>query len=311
MPRRLKPAVIFIVGPTATGKTRLSVKFAKRINGEIVSADSMQVYKGMRILSQAPAAAERSAVKHHLVAVLDPSTVYNVNAFREKATEAIRSIIRRGKIPIVVGGSGLYIRALVDGLFPSPEADMGFRRKIEKFIKNNGSARAHKKLAGIDPISAAGIHQNDARRIIRALELYHTTGRTMTELKTDTKGLKDEFNIKIFGLIRPRDDMYRLIEERVDRMFDSGIVREVKLLLKRRVSKTSSAVLGLKEVAGLLKGEYDLETAKELLKMNTRRFAKRQLTWFKADRRIKWIDLMKTSSREALNIMTKGVIKIG
>ena len=307
MSRKLKPVIVFIVGPTAIGKTNLAIKLAKRINGEIISADSMQVYKRMRILSQAPTIAERSAVRHHLVAVLDPSTAYNVNAFRKKATEAIRNIIRRGKVPIVVGGSGLYIKALTDGLFPSPEADMVFRRKTERFIKKYGSAIAHKKLVGIDPNSAVRIHPNDARRIIRALELHHVTGKTMTELKADTRGLKDEFQVTLFGLIRPREHIYKLIEKRVDSMFVSGVVREVKLLLNRRISKTSSACLGLKEVAGYLKGEYDLEKAKEILKMNTRRFAKRQLTWFRANRDIRWIDLKRTSSQKVLSIMAKEV----
>ena len=228
MPGRLDPVVIFIVGPTATGKTRLSVKLAKRLGGEIVSADSMQVYKGMGIASQFPAYKERAGIKHYLVSILAPSREYSVSIFRKKATEAIRSIVRRGKLPIVVGGSGLYMRALIDGLFPSPEADMTFRNKTEKFINRYGSARAHKKLVRIDPDSASNIHPNDARRIIRALELYHATGRTMTELKADTKGLKDEFGVKMFGLIRPREDMYRMIDERVDGMFASGIVRDRK-----------------------------------------------------------------------------------
>lgn len=307
MPGRLKPTVIFIVGPTAAGKTRLSIKLAKRVKGEIVSADSMQVYKGMRILSQAPSPAERSAARHHLVATLAPSDEYNVNTFRKKATEAIRSMIRRGKMPIVVGGSGLYVKALADGLFPSPQADMDFRKKAERFIKKHGSAGAHKKLASIDPVSAARIHPNDSRRIIRALELHHATGKTMTELKSQTKGLKDEFRIKIFGLIRPREDMYRSIDDRVDSMFKAGITGEVKRLSRRRLSKTSSAALGIKEVLGHLKGEYGREEAKELLKMNTRRFAKRQLTWFKADKRIKWIDLNKSSDTKVLSMIAKGI----
>lgn len=305
MSGKLKPAVIFIVGPTAMGKTGLAIKLAKRVHGEVVSADSMQVYKGLRVMSQAPARARMRGVRHHLVMILDPSAEYNVNVFRKKAAAAIRSIVSREKVPIVVGGSGLYIKALVDGLFPSPEADIGFRKKAERFIKKYGSAKAHKKLAVIDPASAALIHPNDARRIIRALELYHATGKTMTELKKDTKGLKDEFRIKLFALIRPRDDMYKQIEDRVEDMFAAGMVGEVKRLLKERVSKTSSACLGLKEVTGYLKGEYDLAGAKELLKMNTRRFARRQLTWFRADRRIKWIDLDKVTERNALNMMVK------
>lgn len=303
----MKPQVLFIVGPTATGKTRLSVKLARRINGEVISADSMQVYKGMRILSQAPRRAEKGGIKHHLVSMLNVSREYNVSVFRDKATAAIRSIVRRGKIPIVTGGSGLYVKALIDGLFPSPEADMAFRKKMQAFIKRYGSSRAHKKLTAIDPASAFLIHPNDARRIIRALELHHTTGKTMTELKTRTKGLKDEFRIKMFGLIRPRADMYRHIEDRVDRMFDEGIVGEVRKLLKKKLSKTSSAALGIKEVSGYLKGEYGLDEAKDLLKKNTRRFAKRQLTWFRADRRINWIDLAKPSPSETVSIIIRKV----
>ena len=186
----MKPTVVFLVGPTATGKTSLAIKLAKRLKGEIVSADSMQVYKRMRVISQAPSRSEMGGIRHHLVSILDPSTDYNVSSFRKKATEAIRSIVRRGKIPIVAGGSGLYIKALVDGLFPSPEADIRFREKLGRFIKKYGSARAHKKLAAIDPDSAARIHPNDARRIIRALELYNVTGRTMTELKKIQRALK-------------------------------------------------------------------------------------------------------------------------
>ena len=149
----------------------------------------------------------------------------------------------------------MYIKGLVDGLFSTPEADMEFRGKMARFAAKYGAKKLHAKLARIDPASAALIHPNDLRRIIRSLEIHHSTGRTMTELKGDTKGLKDEFRIKLFGLIRPREDMYRLIEDRVDRMFDSGIVKEVKRLLHKRISRTSSACLGLKEVAGYLKGK--------------------------------------------------------
>jgi tRNA dimethylallyltransferase len=305
MPGRLTPAVIFVVGPTATGKTRLSIRLAKLINGEIVSADSMQVYKDMPILSQAPGRARVFGIKHHLVSILDVSKEYNVNIFRNRATAAIKAILRRGKVPIVTGGSGLYIKALIDGLFPSPEADMAFRTKMQKFIKLHGSAKAHDKLAGIDPESAKNIHPNDARRIIRALELYNVTGRTMTELKQGTVGLKDEFRIKMFGLRYPREEMYRNIETRVDRMFDDGIVAEVRKLSRKKMSRTSAAALGVKEVLGYLNGDYGLAEAKAILKKNTRRFAKRQLTWFRPDRRIRWFDLGKVNEKKAI----AGIIK--
>lgn len=301
----VKPNVIFIIGPTAVGKTRVSVKLARRIKGEIISADSMQVYKGMAVISQAPRRADTSGVRHHLVAMLDPSSDYNVNVFRKKATEAIRAIVRRGRVPIIVGGSGLYVKALVDGLFPSPEADMAFRKKTERFIKKHGSPSAHKRLEDIDPASASKIHPNDARRIIRALEIYHTTGRTMSELKSQTSGIAGEFRVKIFGLKAPREEIYRLIEDRVDSMFGSGLIGEVKKLCKKRLSKTSSSALGIKEVTGFLRKEYGEDRAKEMLKMNTRRFAKRQFTWFKPDKRIKWIDTKKNSDLKIINMIKR------
>jgi tRNA dimethylallyltransferase len=307
MPGRLKPVVVFVVGPSAAGKTRLSVKLAKRIKGEVVSADSMQVYRLMRVLSQAPRRSEMSGIRHHLVSALDVSSEYNVNIFRNKATEAIRAILRRGKTPIVTGGSGLYVKALIDGLFPSPEADAAFRDKMNRSIERYGSRKAHRRLAAIDPKTAASIHPNDARRVIRALEIYHATGRTMTELKRGTKGLKSEFRIKIFGLIRPRNDIYRSVENRVDEMFADGIVREVRRLSKRRMSRTSSAALGIKEVLGYLRGEYGIDEAKDLLKMNTRRFVKRQLTWFRADKRIRWLNMSRMSDKEAVECMSKAV----
>jgi len=284
----IKKAVTFIVGPTAIGKSRFAVKLAKRVNGEIISADSMQVYKGMRILSQAPPPAEKKKVKHHLAGIFDPRKEYSVAAFIRKANPLIDSIIKRGKTPIVAGGSGLYIKALIDGLFPSPSADLKFRSKMRKFVLKYGSSKLHRKLAGIDPDAAKAIHPNDARRIIRALELYHSTGQTMTALKKKTRGLKDKYGIKIIGLTAPREEIYSRINSRVDKMFREGLVNEVRRLKKKRLGRTAQAALGLKEVAGYLNGEYGLDEAKEILKKNTRRFAKRQLTWFRRERRIKW-----------------------
>lgn len=299
-------ACIFIAGPTAIGKTRLSVELARRTGGEIISADSMQAYKGMRILSQAPTVSEKKRVKHHLLEFLDPRREYSVAAFRSSATRIIASIIRRKSVPIIVGGSGLYVKGLIDGLFPSPPADQKFRSSMRRFISRNGATKLHEKLLRIDPAAAKTIHPNDARRIIRALEVHHSTGRTMTELKSQTHGLKDHYRIKIFALTRPRNEIYNRIEERIDRMFDGKVLAEVKRLKKKKLSKTAKAVLGYKEIAGYLDGEYDLQSAKSLMKMNTRRFAKRQLTWFKADKRIKWIDLSKASTGVAVRRMAKG-----
>jgi len=286
--------LIFIVGPTAIGKTALAVKLAKKINGEIISCDSMQVYKGMKILSQAPCPAEKRQARHYLVGSLDPEKEYSVADFRIRASEIIEGVIRRKKIPIVAGGSGLYVKGLVDGLFPSPKADKKIRKSMEKFALRYGSGKLHEKLRKLDPESASLIHPNDRRRIIRALEIYNATGRTMTELKGQTHGLSDRYDIKIYGLIRPREEIYASINSRVEKMFKRGLVREVRSLKRKRLSRTAKGVLGYKEITGYINGDYDLDTAKELLKRNTRRFAKRQLSWFRGDCRIEWINLGKT-----------------
>lgn len=302
-----KGAVIFIVGPTAIGKTRLSIKLAKRIAGRIISADSMQVYKGMENLSQAPTRDERRAITHHLIGILDPAKEYSVADFRSKACRIIGSLVRSKTTPIVVGGSGLYVRALIDGLFPSPQADMKFRKKMQTFIARYGSGKLHTELSKIDPDAALKIHPNDARRIIRALEIHHTTGRTMTELKDRTRGLKDKYTIKMFGLEAPRQEIYSVIDSRVDNMFEEGVIGEVKRLKKKKLSMTANAVLGYKEICGYLDGEYDLGSAKDLLKRNTRRFAKRQLTWFRADKRIRWFDVTGMSDEKIIKEIRKKV----
>ena len=298
--------VIFIVGPTAIGKTGLAVKLARRLGGEIISADSMQVYKGMRILSQYPTAAERRAARHHLVELLDPRKEYSVAAFIKKASSLIASITKRKNIPIVAGGSGLYVKGLVDGLFSSPAADLKFRKSMQKFAARHGSKSLHSRLLKIDPRSAGMIHPNDLRRVVRALEIYHSTGRTMTELKASTRGLKERYNIKIFGLTGPREDIYSRINGRVDRMFREGVLGEVERLRRKKLSKTAQEVLGLGEISGYLEGLYGLDIAKEMLKMNTRRFAKRQLSWFRADKRIKWFDVSRMEDEAMIKKIARG-----
>jgi tRNA dimethylallyltransferase len=307
---RIKKAspVIFIVGPTAIGKTPLSIGLAGKIKGEIISADSMQAYKSMPILSQAPSSPDRKKVRHHLAGFVDPAKEYSAAIFRKKALEAITDIQKRRKVPIVVGGSGLYIKALVDGLFPSPEADMAFRKRMSALAAKRGSRFLHAKLSKIDSESASKIHPNDLRRIIRALEIYHTTGRTMTGLKSQTCGIGNTHGVKIFALTSGRQDIYDRINARVDDMFDAGAVDEVRRLKRRKLSRTAAAVLGLKEISGYLDGRYAIDQAREMLKMNTRRFAKRQLSWFRADERIVWFDVSKVGEAE---IIEKMIRKIG
>ncbi|MDD5495937.1 MAG: tRNA (adenosine(37)-N6)-dimethylallyltransferase MiaA [Candidatus Omnitrophica bacterium] len=302
VPKRI---VIFIVGPTAVGKTALAVELARRVKGEIISCDSMQVYTGMRILSQAPDALQKKMARHHLVGVLDPKKEYSAALFRKRALGLIDSIINRGKVPIIAGGTGLYAKVLVDGLFPSPKADLKFRRYCQGFVSKYGSAHLHARLSKIDPAAAKNIHPNDARRVTRALEIYNSTGKTMTELKSRTKGLTDRYEIAIFGISMPRQMIYSNIDSRVDGMFKKDVLREARQLRRRALSKTARSVLGLKEISGYLDGEYGLERAKELMKMNTRRFAKRQLTWFRADKRIKWFDVSKASAKKIIREIEK------
>jgi len=261
----------------------------------------------MEVLSQAPRPLERRSIPHHFVCSLSPLKEYSAAVFRKRCERLINSIIKRKRLPIVVGGSGLYVKALIDGLFPSPEADMKFRIKMQRLATRRGSLYFHKILAKIDPATASRIHPNDIRRIIRSLEIYDSTGRTMTELKSATHGIKERYDVKIFGLTRPREELYSAINSRVDRMFDGGAVREVRALCKKRLSKTAQAVLGFKEISGYLEGSYGIEEAKEILKMNTRRFAKRQLTWFRADSRIRWINRSKVGEDEVVSIICRSL----
>ncbi|MFA4991245.1 MAG: tRNA (adenosine(37)-N6)-dimethylallyltransferase MiaA [Candidatus Omnitrophota bacterium] len=279
--------VIFLVGPTASGKTRFSIELAKELNAEIISCDSMCVYKGMDILTSKPTRLDRKRIRHHLVDIVSPEKEFSVAEYRKLALEAIEDILRRGKTPLFVGGSGLYVRAVIDGLFPSAEKDFKFRKRQEALAKKYGRGYLYKKLKKMDPVRAKKIHPNDLRRVIRALEIYHTERKRPSELNKNTEGLKRDF--RILGLNPARQELYKNIDDRVEDMFKKGIVGEIRRLSRRRLSITAKKALGYGEVLGYLKGGYPLEEAKELLKKNTRRFAKKQLTWFRPDKRIHWL----------------------
>nr|MBU1327605.1 tRNA (adenosine(37)-N6)-dimethylallyltransferase MiaA [Candidatus Omnitrophota bacterium] len=279
--------VIFLVGPTASRKTKLSLKLAKKLNAEIVSCDSMCVYKGMDILTSKPPAGDMKKIKHHLIDIIQPTREFSVAEYRSMALEKIEEILKRKKTPLFVGGSGLYVKAVIDGLFPSAKKNLRFRKKQVALADKYGKSYLYKKLWKIDPDRAKKIHPNDLRRVIRALEIYHTEKKRPSELKIDTRPLKYDF--KILGLKLDRNELYKNIDDRVDQMFKKGIVKEVKKLSKKKLSITSRKALGYGEVLGYLKGKYSLEEAKELLKKNTRHLAKKQLTWFRPDRRIHWV----------------------
>ena len=300
----IKNKVIFIVGPTATGKTALAVGLAKKIGGEIISCDSMQVYKGVNVLSQAPTLRDTGKTPYHLIRSLSPLEEYSAAEFIKRAGRLIEEIVRRDKVPILAGGSGLYVKALVDGLFPSPKADQKFRKKMYGYSERYGSPYLYKKLQKVDKDAARLIHKNDVRRVIRALEIWHTAGKTMTELKKNTRGIADIYDVRMFGLTAPREAIYSNINKRVDRMVKSGAVKEVNKLYKKGLSKTARSMIGLRELAGFLKGEYNLVAAKELMKRNTRRFAKRQLTWFRADKRVRWFDVSRLNTERIVRIIS-------
>ncbi|MFA5356727.1 MAG: tRNA (adenosine(37)-N6)-dimethylallyltransferase MiaA [Candidatus Omnitrophota bacterium] len=291
----MKKNIIFLVGPTASGKTTAAACLAGKINAEIISCDSMQVYKGMDIMTSKAPAYLRKKLRHHMVSIIPVDKAYSVERYYKDASKAVKDILRRGKTPLITGGTGLYMTVLIDGIFkadPASKARAGkIRDELIRRAKEPGSASLHKELSVVDPEAARKIHPNDTRRIIRALEVFRSTGEPISRLQKKRRGLGDEYDIKVFGLNMPRDALYEKIDKRVGRMFSAGLVLEIKKLLKSRLSKTACYALGIREVKGYLDGLYGMQEAKRLLKKNTRNYAKRQLTWFRKDKRIKWIDI--------------------
>lgn len=293
----LRPAlsnqVIFLVGPTGAGKTEISIKLAKKIGGEIVCCDSMQVYKDLDILTGKPTPRQMFLVPHHLFGIKRPTEDFSVAEYRKLALKKIKEIHSRNRMPVFVGGTGLYMQALLDGLFFSPAKDLRLRRKLQAQAQKYGSRRLYAKLKKIDPVAARAIHPNDGRRIIRALEVYSLTGKTISQLKLGSSGgIFGLYPTRIFCLFyKNRNLLYFRINARVGQMFKRGLVAEVKKLLSRNLSMTARQALGIKQVQRFLQGNCSLKEAKEQLKTDTRRYAKRQLSWFRRDKRIKWVAL--------------------
>lgn len=300
-----KKMIIFLVGPTAVGKTAVSIYLAKILNAEIISCDSMQVYKGMDIGTGKPSPFKQSRAKHHMIDILSPARNFSVADFRKRAVDCIKAVERKNKKILFVGGTALYMKALIDGLFPSPPADRLLRNRLLKQEKVNGRGYLYKQLSRVDKNSAKLLHPNDTRRIIRALEVYTNTGVPMSRLKKSTKGLKSEYNIIIFCLNRNRQELYNLVEARVDHMFKTGLLTECRRLKAKRLSMTARQALGYREVFDYLDGRIGLKSAKELIKKNTRNFAKRQLSWFRNDERIEWIEIGKEKPKEAAEALCK------
>lgn len=296
--------VIAVVGPTAVGKSETSLELAKKINGEIISCDSMQVYREMEVITSKPSAEARAAIPHHLVDILGVNEAYNAADFSKQAEGLIVEIHQRQRIPLVVGGTGLYVKALIEGMFPDSGANWKVRRKLYQEGREKGSEYLYQKLRQVDPRTASQLYPQDVRRIVRALEVWEINGVPMSKLKEKTAGISKIYPIKILGLIRERSELYQRINQRAERMFNDGLIDEVRRLSQLEMSHSARQVLGYKEVRGFLEGQYPLEEAKRLLKRNTRRFAKRQLSWFRRDKRIKWVRISENqSSKEIADIL--------
>ncbi|MDO8749267.1 MAG: tRNA (adenosine(37)-N6)-dimethylallyltransferase MiaA [Candidatus Omnitrophota bacterium] len=285
-----QPKIIFLTGPTAVGKTELSLKLARKINAEIISLDSMQVYQGIDILSSKPGLKQRREIKHHLIDILSPDKEFDAACYRRLAVKAIKDIYQKGKIPLFVGGTGLYLKVLLEGIFTGAGKDEALRQEFYHEAEILGSEHLHQKLKEVDKESAARIHPHDTKRIIRALEVYKLTGKPISELQKKRKGLLDKYEVIVFGLNKDREVLYKSIDRRVDEMFERGLVNEVKKLLTGNLSLTCKQAIGIREIRDYLEGKHDLEQAKDLLKKNTRNYAKRQLTWFRKDKKIIWLD---------------------
>lgn len=287
-----KKPIIILTGPTAVGKTKASIGLAKSVNGEIISADSMQVYKYMDIGTAKITQKEMDGVSHHLIDTLLPDEEFNVAIFKDKATEAINTIYEKGKIPIIVGGTGFYIQAILYDIDFTQTEGHPYRDELEALASTLTATELHQKLASVDPEAALAIHQNNTKRVLRALEYFHETGEKISTHNETERQKSSPYNACYFVLNDEREQLYTRIDSRIDTMVEQGLLREVKQLLDNGYHRNlvSMQGLGYKEIASYLANECTLDEAIHILKRDTRHFAKRQLTWFKRERDVIWIN---------------------
>jgi len=279
---------LYLVGPTCVGKTAVALELAKIVPLEIIAADSMQVYQGVNIGTAKPSSEEQKAVRHHLIDAVKPSETFDVCLFVKLASAAIEKVQKLKKIPLVSGGTGFYIKALIDGLFEGPSKDESVRRRLEEEGEILGWEALYKRLQKIDAAAAAAIPCGNHRRVVRALEVHEITGRPISSFQNQWVNPRQD--VVIFGLERDRVSLRERIGQRVDQMFVDGLVEEARRLLSLGIEKNSTVMqaIGYKEIFDHLRGEISLDEARGLIKTNTRRFAKRQMTWFKKDKRVQW-----------------------
>lgn len=287
-----KPKVIVICGPTASGKTALSIELAKRINGEIVSSDSMQIYKDMDIGTAKPTKEETKDIKHYLIDFVAPDQRYSVAEFKKDAENAIEEILAKGKTPIIVGGTGLYVDSLIYGIqYQDIELDENYRNELEEIAKKQGLEKLYEQAQKIDPEAMKKISPNDKKRIIRVLEIYKATGKNKTEQEIESRKNEVKYDYKVFAINMDREKLYDRINKRVDIMLEQGLIQEVQSLVKKyNEFPTAMQGLGYKEVVQYLKNEISYDEMVDKIKMETRRYAKRQITWFKKNKQTIWID---------------------
>ena len=285
--------VVVICGPTASGKTSLSIELAKKINGQIISADSMQIYDEMDIGTAKPTKEEMQGIKHYLIGNVKPTNRYSVSEYKKDATNAIEETIQDNKFPIIVGGTGLYVNSLIYGIdYPEIETDLEYRKKLEEIAEKEGLNKLYNMAKEIDEKAMEKISPNDQKRILRVLEIYNQTGKTKTELEIESRKNGVKYDFRVFAIDMPREILYERINKRVDIMLENGLLEEVKRLYKKYGEElyTSIQAIGYKEVIDYINGKYTKEEMIEKIKMETRRYAKRQLTWFRKIENITWLN---------------------
>ena len=309
--RKLKNKIIVVAGPTAVGKTEYAIKIAQETNGEIVSCDSMQLYKHMDIGSAKPSEDQLAIVKHHLIGTVDPLQPFSAAVYQQMAKKAINEIFKRGKTPVITGGTGLYLNSLIYEMdFGTPPEDKAYRKQLENIAKNNGPAALHDRLRKKDPEAAKRIHPNNIKRVIRALEAAEK-GEALSDF-SEIKKKTDDYGTIMIGLMRNRNELYHRINSRVELIVSRGLLNEVEGLVAMGLTSKDISMkgIGYKEIIDHLNGAYDLEEAIDLIKKNTRHYAKRQITWFKRYEDMKWFDLSAFSSeQEALEDILLWVFK--
>ena len=300
-----KPKVIVLCGPTASGKTSLSIELAKRINGEIISCDSMQIYKDMDIGTAKPTEQEKQGIKHYLLDFLSPEVRYSVADYKKDAEKAIEEILKKRKVPIIVGGTGLYINSLIYNIeYKDSKIDIDYRNKLEKMVVEKGLENLYEMAQKIDPEAMKNISHNDKKRIMRVLEIYNETGKTKTELEIESRKNEPKYNYIVFTLDMDRDKLYERINKRVDIMLKNGLIHEVeKLINTYKIMPTAMQGLGYKEVVEFLKGNCTEEEMVEKIKMETRRYAKRQLTWFRKNKETIWLNGLEEADKNINTIL--------